>query len=245
MSWIDDFNRGQMRAGTALENPFATGGERAGQDFAGGGGGSGGGGGGCGIVLLPLILGGMIAWPAAAICSVVTFPVIWVGAALGGRRAGPWRAYKTSAIALGFGLLALTASLSAISAGAALFKPPMTRTGPIPMTGWSAVAHDWFSALARCVLRVLDFVGQVTADAPPRWLVGVAGVSPLQGLVAVLLLGVVPVAAHAFGLARTDPAAFGAGNAIARYATATANLAAVVLVVPWIAVHLLAMAAPH
>ena len=45
-----------MRAGTPFENPFATGGERAGQDFARGNGAGSGGGGGLVIAAIPIFL---------------------------------------------------------------------------------------------------------------------------------------------------------------------------------------------
>jgi len=71
MAWLDDFNRGSLRAGTALENPFAIGGARAGQDFARGGGG-GGSGGGC-LFLIGLLLLGYLVLIAAVPTIVLAF----------------------------------------------------------------------------------------------------------------------------------------------------------------------------
>jgi len=87
MAWLDDFNRGTLRAGTALENPFAIGGEGAGQDFARGGGG---GGGGC-VILMGMLLLAYLAVLAAVPTILLSFfgaPVLSAMLRLRGYRIG-------------------------------------------------------------------------------------------------------------------------------------------------------------
>lgn len=87
MAWLDDFNRGTLRAGTALENPFAIGGERAGQDFARGGGGEGG---GC-VILIGMLLLAYLALLAAVPTILLSFfgaPVLSAMLRLRGHRIG-------------------------------------------------------------------------------------------------------------------------------------------------------------
>ena len=142
MAWLDDFNRGSLRAGSALENPFAIGGARAGQDFARGGGG---GGGGC-LFLIGLLLLGYLLLIAAVPAIFLSFfgaPVLSAVLWLRGYRI----AFRTVFLATIKAMFVFSA-LGAIEVHLLRLAPATLGAGPVGQAlGWMILqASSWLTS---------------------------------------------------------------------------------------------------
>lgn len=137
--WWDKFNKGMWTAGTPMENPFATGAERMGQDWARPQNGNNGGGGGGGLIILPMIVIAIMIIVPTLIGAAPGAVVVMAATRLfaGARGAASYGdAYRATAWALGLGAIAVMAWLYVF----ANFLPP-------PLNGDSLWGHVWLGAM--------------------------------------------------------------------------------------------------
>lgn len=171
MSFIDDFNKGMMRAGTAFEHPMASIGERAGYDAARGQGGGGGGGGLAIVAIFALAVIAVIALPTLSLAFFATPVFIALlrvrGASLGYRAAFVVAAQAIFLFILLFYTLLFIHNLLAPFMGDSSPMLALIHTAQMVSASWNGTQsniimpefEEWASSLAMQSLALLALFG--------------------------------------------------------------------------------------